>query len=92
MPATATGTTATGTTATGGPGPGALHRFTAWLTAKHNSSLVFLLALSLGLGLVAAQIGQLWLLIVFSVVWAVTIVAFAAQFLGRHERAHPHAA
>ncbi|MGW4806737.1 hypothetical protein [Kitasatospora sp. NPDC004272] len=92
MPATVTGTTTRGTTATGGPGPGAFHRFAAWLNAKHNTSLVFLLALSLGLGLVAAQLDQLWLLIVFSVVWAVTIVAFAAQFLGRHERAHPHAA
>ncbi|MEV7211711.1 hypothetical protein AB0O31_01260 [Kitasatospora cineracea] len=79
MSATATGT---------GPGPG--RRSAAWLTAKHNTSLVFLLALSLGLGLVAPQIGQLWLLIVFSVVWAVTIVAFATQFAGRHERAHPH--
>ncbi|WP_033218894.1 hypothetical protein [Kitasatospora phosalacinea] len=79
-------------TATRGPGPGPVHRFTAWLAAKHNTSLVFLLGLSLGLGLVAPQIDQLWLLIVFSVIWAATIVAFAVQFLGRHERAHPHAA
>ncbi|QKW18262.1 hypothetical protein HUT16_03560 [Kitasatospora sp. NA04385] len=79
-------------TATGGSGPGPVRRLTAWLTAKHNTSLVFLLALSLGLGLVAAQLTQLWLLIVFSVVWAVTIIAFAAQFLGRHARAHPHTA
>ncbi|MFE1316077.1 hypothetical protein [Kitasatospora phosalacinea] len=79
------------TIATGTPRPGPFHRLTAWLTAKHNSSLVFLLALSLGLGLVAAQITQLWLLIVFSVVWAVTIIAFVTQFIGRHERAHPHA-
>ncbi|GLW70954.1 hypothetical protein Kpho02_32530 [Kitasatospora phosalacinea] len=79
------------TIATGTPRPGPFHRLVAWLTAKHNSSLVFLLGLSLGLGLVAAQINQLWLLIVFSVVWAVTIVAFVAQFIGRREHAHPHA-
>ncbi|MEV4561941.1 hypothetical protein AB0K51_33865 [Kitasatospora sp. NPDC049285] len=74
----------------GTPRPGPMRRFYAWITAKHNSSLVFLLALSLGLGAVAAQISQLWLLIPFSVVWAVTIVAFVAQFWGRHEAAHPH--
>ncbi|MGW4691456.1 hypothetical protein OU787_01615 [Kitasatospora sp. YST-16] len=80
MPATAAGT----------PRPNPVRRLAAWLTAKHNSSLVFLLALSLGLGLVAPQVGQLWLLIVFSVVWGVTIVAFVTQFAGRHEHAHPH--
>ncbi|MFF4345330.1 hypothetical protein ACFY00_36150 [Kitasatospora sp. NPDC001540] len=79
------------TIAAGTPRPGPFHRLVALLTAKHNSSLVLLLGLSLGLGLVAAQINQLWLLIVFSVVWAVTIVAFVAQFIGRHEHAHPHA-
>ncbi|RAJ44907.1 hypothetical protein K353_01484 [Kitasatospora sp. SolWspMP-SS2h] len=76
-------------TATGAPQSNPIRRMAAWLTAKHNSSLVFLLALSLGLGLVAPQVGQLWLLVVFSVVWGVTIVAFAAQFVGRHEHAHP---
>ncbi|RKE17632.1 hypothetical protein [Streptomyces sp. TLI_171] len=79
MPATAAGT----------PRPSLIRQLTAWVTAKHNTSLVFLLGLSLGLGLVAAQVTQLWLLVVFSVVWGVTIAAFVAQFWGRHEVAHP---
>ncbi|BAJ26724.1 MULTISPECIES: hypothetical protein [Kitasatospora] len=83
MSATAVGTT------TGTPRSGPFRRFVAWLTAKHNSSLVFLLALSLGLALVAPQTDLAWLMVVCSVVWGVTVIAFAAQFAGRHERAHP---
>ncbi|WP_157031888.1 hypothetical protein [Kitasatospora cheerisanensis] len=76
-------------TAAGTPGPHPVRGTWAWLTEKHNSSLVFLLALSLGLALVAPQVSQLWLLIVFAVVWGVTVVAFFSQFWGRHEHAHP---
>ncbi|MFJ1757764.1 hypothetical protein [Kitasatospora sp. NPDC088134] len=75
-------------TAAGPSRPNPVQELTAWATARHNSSLVFLLALSLGLGLVAPQTDQLWLLIVFSVVWGVTLFAFAAQFWGRREQGH----
>ncbi|MFF0295182.1 hypothetical protein ACFYS8_18090 [Kitasatospora sp. NPDC004615] len=76
-------------TVAGASGPRPVRGTYAWLTEKHNSSLVFLLALSLGLALVAPQVTELWLLIVFSVVWGATIVAFVSQFWGRHEHAHP---
>ncbi|MGW4379482.1 hypothetical protein [Kitasatospora sp. NPDC004531] len=77
-------------TAAASSGPRPVRGTYAWLTEKHNSSLVLLLALSLGLALVAPQVTQLWLLIVFAVVWGVTVVAFVSQFWGRHEHAHPH--
>ncbi|MFJ5228887.1 hypothetical protein ACIQBJ_03210 [Kitasatospora sp. NPDC088391] len=76
-------------TAAGPSRPNPVQELAAWATARHNSSLVLLLALSLGLGLVAPQVEQLWVLIVFSVVWGVTLFAFAAQFWGRREQARP---
>jgi len=70
--------------------PNVAKRFYAWLTAKHNTSLVVLLALSIGLAMAAVQIDEVWLLTVFSIIWAATFIGVIAQFWGRHEAAQHH--
>ncbi|WP_354638687.1 hypothetical protein [Kitasatospora camelliae] len=67
--------------------PSPVRRLWAWITARHNTSLVFLLALSLGLTAVGVQVSQLWIQIVFAVVWGITFVALVGQFVGRRQAA-----
>ncbi|MFF2040456.1 hypothetical protein ACFVVX_08520 [Kitasatospora sp. NPDC058170] len=55
--------------------PGWAHRAWHGLLSVGPTTVLFLLALSLGLGMAAAQITLLPVLVVFSIVWAVTLVA-----------------
>ncbi|GAA2794165.1 hypothetical protein GCM10010441_19270 [Kitasatospora paracochleata] len=72
--------------------PNAMRRFYTWMTGRHSTSLVVLLALSIGLAMVGVQIDQLWLLIVFAVIWGITFLALVAQIWGRWAAGHRHAA
>ncbi|WP_395297355.1 hypothetical protein ACF9IK_30905 [Kitasatospora hibisci] len=61
-----------------GPGapqhPGLAHRAWHGLLSITPTAVVFLLGLSLGLGAVGAQITSLPWLIVFSIVWGITLI------------------
>ncbi|MFB6893082.1 hypothetical protein ACFCX4_27645 [Kitasatospora sp. NPDC056327] len=74
--------------------PSRAHRVLHWLCSLTPTAVVFMVGLSLGLGAVASQVTWLPMLIVFSVVWAATLVALAGVFVrwrtpgpGRHRLA-----
>jgi hypothetical protein len=59
----------------GGARPGPLQRVLKSIRDVHPATVFFLVALSLGLAGVAVQMYYLPLLVVFAVVWGVTVVA-----------------
>ncbi|MFI6448303.1 hypothetical protein [Kitasatospora sp. NPDC050543] len=60
---------------------GLLYRVRTALAGVGNTEVVLLLGLSLGLGAVGAQVASLPVLVVFSVVWGVTVVALVGLAL-----------
>ncbi|GAA4880103.1 hypothetical protein [Kitasatospora terrestris] len=68
--------------------PNVFRRFYDFVTAKHNTSLVFLVALSIGVLMVAVQYDNHPAMTgVFALIWFITFVGLVAQFWGRHQAA-----
>ncbi len=89
-------TGATRTRKAGATRPGWPARAWTAFTEIHPSTVFFLVALSLGLGAVAPQMSYLPLLVVFAVVWGVTVVALMGTVSrwiehGRHHGGRPRA-
>ncbi|WP_371483202.1 hypothetical protein [Kitasatospora sp. NBC_00315] len=78
---------------TAGARPGRMGRARKALLGVHPSTVFCLVALSLGLGAVAAQMYYLPLLVVFAMVWGVTVIAMmgiTARWI-EESRHHHHA-
>ncbi|MFI6848192.1 hypothetical protein OG535_07205 [Kitasatospora sp. NBC_00085] len=74
--------------------PGWAHRAWHGLLSLSPTAVTFMVALSLGLGLVGAQVSWLPMLIVFSIVWGATLIALCGMVArwvtpgpGRHRMA-----
>ncbi|MFB7383335.1 hypothetical protein ACFC6U_37855 [Kitasatospora purpeofusca] len=73
--------------------PSPAHRAWHWLCSLTPTAVVFLVGLSIGLGAIGTQASLTWL-IVFSIVWGVTVLAlvgvvarWATPGRGRHRMA-----
>ncbi|MDH6120352.1 hypothetical protein [Kitasatospora sp. GAS204B] len=56
-------------------------------------AVLWLVGVSMGLGLVGAQVGTLWVLVLFSIVWGVTVLAmlgWVARWFVQHEGGGRH--
>ncbi|MEU6239122.1 hypothetical protein [Kitasatospora sp. NPDC047058] len=74
--------------------PGLAHRAWHGLLSLSPTAVIFLLGLSLGLGAVGSQLSSLPWLIIFSIVWGVTLVVLIGMVVrwmtpgqGRHRMA-----
>ncbi|MER7773264.1 hypothetical protein [Kitasatospora sp. NPDC096140] len=74
--------------------PGLGHRAWVWLLTLTPTAVTIMIALSVGLGLVAAQVSQLWVLLVMCIPWGLTVIALVgvlARWMtpgpGRHRAA-----
>ncbi|MGW6919481.1 hypothetical protein ACWGB8_37570 [Kitasatospora sp. NPDC054939] len=74
--------------------PSRMHRAWHWLLSLSPTAVVFLTALSLGLGEVGSQVDSIAAMTVFSIIWFITAVALFGMFArwltpakGRHRMA-----
>ncbi|RKT19258.1 hypothetical protein BX285_3714 [Streptomyces sp. 1114.5] len=70
------------------------HRAWVWLLTLSPTVVTIMVALSVGLGMVAVQVSQLWVLVVLAIFWGLTVVAMGgvlARWMtpgqGRHRMA-----
>lgn len=66
---------------------GPVHRALTALYEVKISTVFYLVSASLGLGLAGAQIDTTWVVVLFAVVWGVTVIAMlvlAARLLNEH--------